>query len=148
MEKIAGISTTAPLWNGVSYEKLTEIVEMLSRASYCFADDSAREWGKAQTLVAAAAKAINQHKLCASAIIYLHKDKSQLVTLDQLLDAVLKDARKKTDGPNLVELLEFTQQIFNGIDTGMITIDTPADEALANILSRGRKALSKATGEA
>ena len=62
MEKIAGISTTAPLWNGVSYEKLTEIVEMLSRASYCFADDSAREWGKAQTLVAAAAKAINQHK--------------------------------------------------------------------------------------
>ena len=44
------------------------------------------------------------------------------------------------------DLLEFVQQIFNGIDTGMITIDTPADEALANVLSRGRKALSKATG--
>ena len=44
------------------------------------------------------------------------------------------------------DLLEFVQQIFNGIDTGMITIDTPADETLANILSRGRKALSKATG--
>ena len=44
------------------------------------------------------------------------------------------------------DLLEFVQQIFNGIDTGMITIDTPADETLANILLRGRKALSKATG--
>ena len=44
------------------------------------------------------------------------------------------------------DLVEFVQQIFNGIDTGMITIDTPADETLANILSRGRKALSKATG--
>ena len=44
------------------------------------------------------------------------------------------------------DLVEFVQQIFNGIDTGMITIDTPADETLANILSRGRKALSKAIG--
>ena len=44
------------------------------------------------------------------------------------------------------DLVEFTQQIFNGIDTDMFTIDTPADETLANILSRGRKALSKATG--
>ena len=44
------------------------------------------------------------------------------------------------------DLVEFVQQIFNGIDTGMITIDTPADETLANILLRGRKALSKATG--
>ena len=44
------------------------------------------------------------------------------------------------------DLLEFVQQIFNGIDTSMIAIDTPADETLANILSRGRKALSKATG--
>ena len=44
------------------------------------------------------------------------------------------------------DLVEFVQQIFNGIDTGMITIDTPADETLANVLSRGRKALSKATG--
>ena len=46
------------------------------------------------------------------------------------------------------DLLEFVQQIFNGIDTGMITIDTPADETLANVLSRGRAALSKATGAA
>lgn len=46
------------------------------------------------------------------------------------------------------DLLEFVQQIFNGIDTGNITIDTPADETLANVLSRGRAALSKATGAA
>lgn len=44
------------------------------------------------------------------------------------------------------DLLKVVQQIFNGIDTGMITIDTPADETLAKVLSRGRKALSKATG--
>jgi len=46
------------------------------------------------------------------------------------------------------DLLEFVQQIFNGIDTGMINIDTPADETLANVLSRGRTAISKATGAA
>ena len=94
MEKMAGISATAPLWNGVPYETLMEIIEMLSSASYCYADDSGREWGKARNLVSSAAEAINQHKLCASAITYLHEEKSQLVTLDQLFDAVLKHARE------------------------------------------------------
>lgn len=44
------------------------------------------------------------------------------------------------------DLLEFVRQIFNGIDTRQITIDTSADETLANVLSRGRAALAKATG--
>ena len=44
------------------------------------------------------------------------------------------------------ELLEFAQQIFNGHGTGMIQFEMPADETLANILKRGRKALDKAKG--
>jgi len=46
------------------------------------------------------------------------------------------------------DLLEFVQQIFNGIDTGNLTIETPADETTANVLAQGRAALSKATGAA
>ena len=42
------------------------------------------------------------------------------------------------------ELLWFANQIFAGLDTKMITIDTPADETLANILRRGRKAVAEA----
>ena len=44
------------------------------------------------------------------------------------------------------ELLWFAEQIFNGHGTGMIQFETPADETLANILKRGRKALDKAKG--
>lgn len=41
------------------------------------------------------------------------------------------------------ELLWFVQQIFDGIDTGILTLDTPADETLANILAKGRIVLAK-----
>ena len=44
------------------------------------------------------------------------------------------------------ELLDFAQQIFAAKDTGLLTLDTPADETLANVLSRGRAAILKATG--
>ena len=44
------------------------------------------------------------------------------------------------------ELLEFAEQLFNGLETGMIRMDSPADETLANILGRGRKALDKVKG--
>ena len=44
------------------------------------------------------------------------------------------------------ELLEFTEQIFNGLETGMIRMESPADETIANVLTRGRKALDKAKG--
>lgn len=46
------------------------------------------------------------------------------------------------------ELLWFAQQIFNGLDTDMLKIETPADETLANVLRRGRAAIGKATGPA
>ena len=43
------------------------------------------------------------------------------------------------------ELLEFAEQIFTGLDTGMLRmVDSIADETLENILGRGRKALAKA----
>ena len=44
------------------------------------------------------------------------------------------------------ELLEFAEQIFSGLDTGMLRFETPADETLENILGRGRKAFAKAKG--
>jgi hypothetical protein len=37
----------------------------------------------------------------------------------------------------------FCQQIFNGLDTKMLTIDTPADETLQIALRRGRRALER-----
>ena len=44
------------------------------------------------------------------------------------------------------ELLEFAEQIFNGLETGMISMSSPADETLANVLTRGRNALYEAKG--
>ena len=44
------------------------------------------------------------------------------------------------------ELQRFAEQIFSGLDTGMIKIETPADETLANVLKAGRDALTKAKG--
>ena len=55
----------------------------------------------------------------------------------------LKKARLIAAAP---DLLEFAEQIFNGIGTGMIHMTSPADETLANVLGRGRKALDKAKG--
>lgn len=45
-------------------------------------------------------------------------------------------------------LLWFPQHLFNGIDTGMIKLDTAADETLATILRKGRVAVDKAEGRA
>ena len=53
----------------------------------------------------------------------------------------LRKARLIANAP---ELLEFAQNMFNGIEAGMITLSSPADETLANVLGRGRKALDKA----
>lgn len=41
------------------------------------------------------------------------------------------------------ELRWFCQQIFNGLDTGMLTIDSPAAETLENLMLRGRAALKR-----
>ena len=50
----------------------------------------------------------------------------------------LRKARLIANAP---ELFEFAQNIFNGLEAGMITLSSPADETLANVLGRGRKAL-------
>jgi hypothetical protein len=42
------------------------------------------------------------------------------------------------------DLLWFARQIFNGIDTGILHFETPAEECLANVLARGRAAVAKA----
>ena len=55
----------------------------------------------------------------------------------------LRKARLISASP---ELLEFAEQIFNGLETGMIRMESPADETLANVLHRGRMALDKVKG--
>lgn len=44
------------------------------------------------------------------------------------------------------DLYWFVEQFFNGLDTDMIEINSPADETLANVIRKGREALKKARG--
>ena len=94
VEMIGGVDATAPLWSKTDPRELRAIVAALSGASYHYADDSADEWGVGASVLRHAAMAINAHRLGFYAIQCLHRDKPQLVTLDQVMDAVLKDARK------------------------------------------------------
>jgi hypothetical protein len=94
MEKINGISADAPLFRGASPDTLQAIVALLSKASYHYADDSTKEWGYADAAKVEAVVKINQLKLTVRAIEALYRDKPQLVTFYDLLDAVLRDARK------------------------------------------------------
>jgi hypothetical protein len=91
---IGGVNVTAPLWNGATEAELRAIVNHLSAASYHYADDSGQEWGHAGSAKAQAVSEINRLKLSAYAIRCLAKDQPQLVTADDLFDAVLRDARK------------------------------------------------------
>lgn len=94
MEKINGIPADAPLWRGATHAELKAIIALLSKASYHYADDSGKEWGNAQSAKAEAAQEINRLTLPAMAIAELQKAQPQLVTFHDLIDAVLKDARK------------------------------------------------------
>lgn len=93
-ETIGGIKVFAPLWKGADLMTLKGIVQLLSKASYHYADDSGQEWGEALLAKMEAASIINQHRLDFGAIYALYKDKSQLIPLGDVIDAVLKDARK------------------------------------------------------
>jgi len=93
-ETIGKINATAPLWNGADFMTLKGIVQLLSSASYHYADDSGREWGRASLAKMEAAAIINQHKLRFYAIEALYKEAPQLFVLGDLINAVLKDARK------------------------------------------------------
>ena len=91
---IGGIPADAPVFNRTPYMTLVGIVELLSKASYHYADDSGGEWGRASLAKMEAAAIINQHKLSFYAIEALYKEAPQLFVLGDLINAVLKDARK------------------------------------------------------
>ncbi len=45
------------------------------------------------------------------------------------------------------DLLWFAEQIFNGLSTGAIRIETEQDETLANVLGKGRAAINRAKND-
>jgi hypothetical protein len=92
-ELIGGVDVTAPLWRKNEPLALHGIVKLLSDASYHCADDSAREWGSAAKALNMAATAVNAAGLGSYAITCLHRHETQLVTLEQFMDAILRDAR-------------------------------------------------------
>jgi hypothetical protein len=77
----------------VTPDSLRDLVGLLSSASYHYADNSAGEWGSARDCLRRFAATVNAARLPYDAIVALHRDKPQLVTLDQVMDAVLKAAR-------------------------------------------------------
>lgn len=93
-DTIRSIPVTAPMWNGADFMTLKGIIECLSNASYHYADDSGGEWERASLCKMEAAALINKHKLSFSAIRALYEEAKQLLTLSDVIDAVLKDARK------------------------------------------------------
>lgn len=88
------IPVDAPIWNKTPEDILLSIVKKLSDASYHYADDSASEWGRGKELIREAATLCNQHKLSYSACLYLYSHKTQLVSFEQFMDAILNEARK------------------------------------------------------
>lgn len=93
-EKIGGVPVTAPLWHGAPALTLAKIIDLLSSASYHYADDSGKEWGTANMKKMEAAALINQYKLSFYAIECLYKEAPQLFTLGELINAVIRDLRK------------------------------------------------------
>lgn len=91
---IGGIPADAPLFRQTPYTTLAEVVELLSKASYHYADDSAGEWGQASQAKMEAASLINANCLGYTAIEALYREAPQLIALGDLINAVLKDARK------------------------------------------------------
>lgn len=100
LTEINGVSVTAPLWRDATPETLAKIIEDLRIASYHYADDSGREWKKARARMRAAAQAINAAGLQYTAIQFLHLHAKPLTSLDDLVDAVLRDARIKSETPS------------------------------------------------
>lgn len=94
-DKIDGVPVDAPLWRKAPPEDLRQIVKCLSDASYHYADDSGREWGRGRSLVVEAATLINKHSLGHSAMVHLYADKPQLVSFGTLVDTVLQELRRK-----------------------------------------------------
>lgn len=66
-------------------------------------------------------------------------DSIRETTLKEYLEATLHPEHRARVCFDDLEF--FCRQIFNGLDTKMLTFDTPADETLENNLRRGRRAL-------
>lgn len=94
IETIGGIDVTAPIWRGVKPDDLRDLAGLLEHASFHFADDSGAEWVAARECLRRFGRYVNAARLDYAAICALHRDKPQLVTLADVMDAVLKDARK------------------------------------------------------
>lgn len=93
-ETIGKFPATAPMFNNAGFMHLRGIVELLSKASYHFADDSGIEWSDAKLALSEAAAEINKLKLRHDAISAIHAEVAQIFPVSVLFDAVLKDARK------------------------------------------------------
>jgi len=91
---IGGVNITAPLWHKAPPDELTYIVKMLSDASFHYADDSGKEWGKGRLALDIAASKCVQLKLSYDALELLYKDKPQLVSFSQFMDHILSGLRE------------------------------------------------------
>jgi len=94
LDTIGGIDATAPLFMRVTPDSLRDLVGLLSSASYHYADDSAGEWGSARDCLRRFAATVNAARLPYAAICALYLDQPQLVAFEQVMDAVLREARK------------------------------------------------------
>lgn len=83
--------------------------------------------------------------------IYVERDNTKHIIAEVISKTRDNNREPAEDNARLFaasgDLLDFAVQIFNGIDTQMIRMKTPADETLANVLRRGRAAIAKAKGE-
>lgn len=91
LTEINDVPVSAPMFKGVDAELLTSIIGHISKASYHFADDSGGEWGSARRQVGTAARLIAQAGLPYAAISALYSHKPQLMGIDILFDAILKE---------------------------------------------------------
>jgi len=90
------IPATAPLFNKAGPEQLQEIIQHLHAASYHYADDSGREWGKAKQHVADAGKIANKCNLSFRAMQEIQKEAKPLMPLDDFINAALSAARNNS----------------------------------------------------
>ncbi len=93
-DTIHNIPVDAPMFNKATSAELFYIIKKLSDASYHYADDSGREWGQASLDKMQAVATINRLNLCFEAIEALYRHQSQLIGFGEVMNAVLKDARK------------------------------------------------------
>jgi hypothetical protein len=91
---ISSIPVSAPLFHKAPEDRLLKVVKLLSDASYHYADDSSKEWGRAASLVKEAAEEVNFLRLGFQAIEALYKHAPQLVSFSEFINEILKDARK------------------------------------------------------